>query len=625
MVRLRLAIFGDATRRFAAAMSGRSPRNLATLACSVAICAMLLASKALAAAPASQPAGKRASQVPSAAEVARLVKQLDDDDFVVRRQASERLAALIASGPVSPEIEAELHRAWISPALSTEARGLLEEACAGHCDMKQAADQVDVVEIDRLIERLDSVIYSQREAAELELEPLAGRMPEAFELGERVKLGLARPSISLDARRRLVALWTKSRGTWLLAPALPQAAPVDDKTLTTWLDALNISENASASERSAAENAERQLLDLLARDGEVARVKRALNERLEAENDDATRARLTTLIDWTRPAMVAEYWQSGHHTSIQYLLVGIPSHPERAQRASHFDRCDDRSAHCVSGNSLSPGDWPVGVFFPHPLNMDSMFHLVNLPTPRRRMAYEFEVHRNERQRLAEISQQTLARWLAEKRSLDEREILMLRFLEPHAVSSFAGKYLLAVTDEPVAAQVSADSTLDLRMFGSRHGLLCQMLIERGTHEAAAGLVRASAENKILPPTDEAPYRLGWIAALAIAERDPWPDVDRWLETVLGRREQLAIGNLNPGQIGATAAGILLTRHGMAPEAFGLTAIGDEGMLAGIQFTAYRFGSSKQRERVLAWWVGFKRQAGHPATDDASRVPVQPRS
>ena len=78
--------------------------------------------------------------------------------------------------------------------------------------------------------------------------------------------------------------------------------------------------------------------------------------------------------------MVAEYWQAGRHTGVQHLLIGIPNHSPNAQRASHFDRIDESTAHCVSGNALSPGDYPVDVFLGHPRQEDAQFHLVNLPT-----------------------------------------------------------------------------------------------------------------------------------------------------------------------------------------------------------------------------------------------------
>ncbi|HEY5311236.1 MAG TPA: hypothetical protein VIK18_01910, partial [Pirellulales bacterium] len=358
--------------------------------------------------------------------MAGLVRQLDSDDFTTRTQARRRLVALVAQAAGRQDLKAELRRAWLSTDLSAEARALLEPICLQVPDAMQPAGGADVARLDRLIARLDSPIYSQREAAALELEPLAAHMPQALVLVERLKHALDEPGMSLDARRQLDALWARARGTWLLAPAGEGSPPpVESRQIEVWIDALlaadggsgvkSATSGASGPEQLRADNAERQLRDLLARDDQVARVKRALEQRVAAEPGEAARARLVPLMDWTRPAMVAEYWNSGHHTSIQYLLVGIPSHPERAQRASYFDRCDDHKAHCVSGNSLSPGDWPVGVFFPHPLTLDAMFHLVNLPTPRRRMAYEYEVRHSERQRLAELSEHTLQVLLAAKR------------------------------------------------------------------------------------------------------------------------------------------------------------------------------------------------------------------
>ena len=554
------------------------------------------------------PAQDPAAAAVSAGEIAGLVRQLGSDDFTTREQAQARLASLVAQSAGRQDVQAELRRAWLSPEISAEARALLEPICGQLPDVLGSVGNADDARLDRLIARLDSFNYSQREAALLELEPLAARMPQALALVERLKHGLGKPGTSLDARRQMHTLWRAARGTWLLAPeSAAPAPPIDNVQIEAWIDALVAAEGSSAADPLRADNAQRQLLDLLARDAYVARVKQALEKRLAAEPADAARSRLTALIGWAWPAMVAEYWQTGHHTSIRHLLVGIPSHPERAQRASHFDRCDDIKAHCVSGNSLSPGDWPVGVFFPHPSHLDSMFHLTNLPTPRRRMAYEYEVLRDERLRLAELSELTLKRLLAAKRSLVEREIVMLRYLEPHAVSRFAGEYLVDVADVPVESLVSADTTMDLRMYGSRHGLVCQLLLERGTHEAAAGLMRACLQDKVLAPTEDAPYQLPWIATLAIAQRDPWPQTDAWLESLLPNRQTLASDEMCPGQLGATAASILLDRHGMSPEAFGLEAVTDEGMLVGMRLTPYRFRSSTGRDRALSWWSQFKRQ------------------
>jgi hypothetical protein len=562
------------------------------------------------------PAKEHADTAGPATEAAGLVRQLESDDFTTREQAQSRLKSLVDHPGSRQDVEAELRRAWLSPNISAEARALLEPICGRLPDAGGTAGNADVARIDRQIAQLDSSTYSQREAALLELEPMAKRMPQAWALGERLKLALDKPDASLEARRQMHALWHAARGTWLRAPeSAASAPPVDNRRIEAWIDALAADDGSPAANPLQADNAERQLLDLLARDAYVTRVKQALEKRLAVELPEGLRRRITTLIGWAWPAMVAEYWEAGHHKNIQHLLVGIPSHPEGAQRASHFDHCDERRAHCVSGNSLSPGDWPVGVFFPHPLRLDAMFHLVNLPTPRRRMAYEYEVERDEQTRLAEFTEQTVKRLLAGKRSLVEREIVMLGNLEPHAVSRFAGEYLVSVADEPVAAVVSVDTAMpmDLRMFASRHNMLCHLLVRRGTHEAAPGLMRACLEGKVLAPTDEAPYQLSWIASLAIAQRDPWPEADAWLESLLPRGQLLASELACPGQLGATAAGILLDRHGVSPEAFGLEAVTDEEMLVGMRLTPYRYRSSSVRDRALSWWPQFKRQlAARPA-------------
>ena len=62
--------------------------------------------------------------------------------------------------------------------------------------------------------------------------------------------------------------------------------------------------------------------------------------------------------------MAAEIWEDHQHGTVQYLLIGVPQYPERMTRATFFDKIDDTTAHCVSGNSLAPGDYPVGIAIP---------------------------------------------------------------------------------------------------------------------------------------------------------------------------------------------------------------------------------------------------------------------
>src|SRR6185436_7373937 len=115
---------------------------------------------------------------------------------------------------------------------------------------------------------------------------------------------------------------------------------------------------------------------------------------IEEAGDAATEQRLRAVYEWTQPAMVAEIWSAQRHVTIQYLLVDVPQFPEGGLRATHFDSIDERTAHCVSGNSLVPGDYAVGVAIPHPEGREVMFHLQNLPTPRRRLAYTYKVKRD---------------------------------------------------------------------------------------------------------------------------------------------------------------------------------------------------------------------------------------
>ncbi|HEX4147783.1 MAG TPA: hypothetical protein VHY20_02300, partial [Pirellulales bacterium] len=249
-----------------------------------------------------------AAAADATAEIPRLVERLASDDFTTRTQAQARLEAVVALEGRRADVKAELRRIWLSPELAVEARALLEPICGQVPEVLATVGDADGQRLDRLIGQLESLNYAQREAAALELERLAGRMPAALALVERLKQALDKPGTSLDARRQMDALWRRARGTWLLAPEQAAAAPkVEARQIEAWIDALNASDVAPAAEKLRAENAQRKLLDLLARDEYVARVKQALEKRLEAEPGEAARSRITTLVGWTWPAMVAEY------------------------------------------------------------------------------------------------------------------------------------------------------------------------------------------------------------------------------------------------------------------------------------------------------------------------------
>ncbi len=314
--------------------------------------------------------------------------------------------------------------------------------------------------------------------------------------------------------------------------------------------------------------------------------------------------------------MVAEYWNQGRLLGIQHLYVGVPSRGPGAIRPSHFDRIDDQTAHCVSGQNLQPGDYPVGTAIAHPSSSypGSYFHLVNLPSPRRRMAYELLTDFDEAARLRALSRRTLDRFLAEKRPLSGKEILVAGQLDAGEVSRFVGKYFAAVDDRLPAPEERAE--LAARLFTpalgglppptpnkeipSLHGLLCEQLAQRGTAEAAAGLLQAIRDKRFLPPGPHSPRRREWITLLAIARRDPWPELDTWLASLVDRTERLVEIPLDAPELGATAAALLLTRRGQDPLRFGLKAV-DEVLLPVVDLVGYRFPSAQGSARIHAWW------------------------
>jgi hypothetical protein len=295
----------------------------------------------------------------------------------------------------------------------------------------------------------------------------------------------------------------------------------------------------------------------------------------------------------------------------------VPSQTEGAPRPSHFDRIDDLTAHCVSGTNLLPGNYPVGVAFPHPKEDGAFFRLVNLPTPRRRLEYDREVKTDEAARLAAISRRTLDRFLQEPRDLTESELTMLGQLDAGEVSRFAGRYFLLVDDKPLPDSEGR------RGVGraSRFGWICSLLAIAGTKDAMPGLLEALDKHCFLPPTSEAPYRLHWLAALSIAARDPWPasgawpDADAWLIGLIDNDEAILEGREGGPELGATAAGVLLRLHKQPPSLFGLLATPEPLMtrfrVDGYTFRPHQTKDDDPRQKVRQWWEGQREQEKQP--------------
>jgi hypothetical protein len=557
----------------------------------------------------------------SRSALASLVRDLDSRYYEVRQRAARKLEGWIARPEAADLLAAEFQRLLVDPGVSFEVRSRVA-GWRGRLPQPSAAPppSASPSELDRLVRQVDDDTFAVRVGAGERLRWLAGNPLLVGPILVRLKQRLLDADLSIDGYRRFDAVRQVVWGHWLAGGEGPlDLPPVSNEQVDRWLD--DLSRPAEQSRPAAGEAprspsgpvrrqiAKQELLELLAQDREVDRVRAAIQRRLDSTTDADAAARLRELVELCRPAMVAECWMHRRlMLPVQHLLVGVPSQIAGAVRPSHFDRVDDRVAHCVSGNSLSPGNYPVGVAIPHPKQADAVFHLINLPTPRRRMAYPYLCQTDQAQRLAALSRRTLARFLAEKHALGHSEACMLAQLDPREVSRFAGRYFRLVEDAPLEDEYPPDGVIVMPSLpggrSSLHGAICTVLAMDGTKDAGPALLEAIQEKRILPPTAQAPYQMPWLAGLSIAGRDPWTGVDAWLGGLIGRGEPLVLGHPEGPELGATAARLLLQRHGESPGLFELEQAADP-VLANLHVEGYRFRRSEAAGRVLAWW---KRQA-----------------
>ncbi|NLY00259.1 MAG: hypothetical protein GXY83_29530 [Rhodopirellula sp.] len=538
-------------------------------------------------------------------EVERWIRDLDSDQFAIREVAALELEQLaLRSEPKA--LAEQIERVLLQPKLSFEVRMRLERLAQTLPPPAQPNVTSTEEEIDTLVDQLECDKYAERLGAARRLDRLMSRPELVCPIMIRLKARRLDDRLSPDARLWVEPLDQEARLAWLNSdPATWQLPPVSDAQMEKWIDVLTKqASDESQAHRSAQATARRELLDLLARDEYVKKITPLLEATLAGPNlDPLAEKRLREILDLTQPAMVAEFWTDRQHLGTQYLLVGVPSLGPGAERPSHFDRIDDSVAHCVSGNSLMPGDYAVGVAIPHPKQENAIFHLVNLPTPRRRMAYDYRRQTDAASRLADLTRRTTERFLREKRRLVEAELNMLPQLDVELASAFAARLLLTTEDQRMPEESSQ------RTAGrpSHHGILCVFLATEGTNSAADALLEAIQSDRVLPPTPAAPYRLDWVAALSIAVADPWPDASTWLAGLIHRADPLILDRADSSELGATAAAILLEKHQQAPLAFGLQPSGDR-VLDVFGIPGCRFNSSEAGDNVLRWWNQRKGEA-----------------
>lgn len=571
----------------------------------------------------------------TAGQVQQAIAALDAETFAERERAAASLEALIKRPELAGYLAREFDRRLEAAETSGEVRAQLERlsrqisrpaaepAASGSSTVAPAAPAADeglpdAAQLAATFDGLDSDSSTARAGARRRLISWLARVELISPILTEARRRLALPELSLQTRRSLEPVLDRAREAWVNAdPAQVPLPAVDEAQMRRWLDDMLVAEPMDGAARLRRDTARRELTDLIVRDDTRAALLALLEARLAAVPESGREA-LQELVDFSKPAMAAEVW--GHqkhdhetgqtedwshrqHITVQHLIVGVPQLVENAARPTHFDRIDDRTAHCVSGNSLTTGDYPVGVAIPHPNPVfETMFYLVNLPTPRQQLAYRFRLRRDEALRLREISDRTLADVLANRRALDELHVMMLAQLDPRSVSRFVGPYFEAVPDRRMAS-----SGGDLAGQMTLHGTICSILATVGTHEAVPALEKLARAGRPAKPTTESPFHIAWVAALAIAGRDPWPGVDDWLAGLIDEPEPLVTNSEPVAELGATAAGLLLDRHGVSPQSFDLEPAGGDAFDR-TRFAGYHFTYAAGRKKVKEWWQNERTKA-----------------
>jgi hypothetical protein len=539
------------------------------------------------------------------AQIDQALAALDDDDFARRTDAADRLRAWADDRELSGFLAQRFARALQSASVSIEVRSHIEPLAKHLPESAGAADvpQANPAEIGQLLAQLDADQSAIRATARERLKSMLARTELIAPLWLELKNRASDPGLTAATRRELEPLLDSARQAWLNAdPVVVKLPDISDDTLERWIEQLVKLDETDASDRFRRHLVERELLDAIARDDTRERLLAILERRSAAADDAAVRSTLQQIADFAKPALAAEVW--GHelgnwehrqHVTVQYLIVGLPQFNELARQATHFDRIDEETAHCVSGNSLKPGDYPVRVAIPHPEPpQEVMFHLTNLPTARRRLAYEYHIRRDEGTRLREITERTLKHFLDHDQMLNETEVLLLAQLDPEIVSRFVGSYFQRVPDRKIVTTIS-----ELGNEATVHRAICHMISRIGTRTAVPALEQLARSGK-LEPTIESPYHIAWIAALALAQRDPWPGVDEWLAKLVDSNTALVMhADIRP-ELGASAAALLVDRHGASTRPFGLVTAG-EAATERLRFIGYRFENERHREEVKRWW------------------------
>src|SRR5690606_35819283 len=114
----------------------------------------------------------------------------------------------------------------------------------------------------------------------------------------------------------------------------------------------------------------------------------------------------------------------------------------------------------------------------------------------------------------------------------------------------------------------------LNHLNSVHAAICLMMSRFGTREAVPAIEKIARSGALGKPQYPNRVDIAWVALLAIANRDPWPEIDPWLAALIDEKLPLTTDPEAPPDLGASAAGLLLDRHDVSIQPFGLVPAGE---------------------------------------------------
>ena len=144
----------------------------------------------------------------------RLIRDLDSDDYAVRRRAADELHRLAERPEIGRLLTEDVQSVLVSANVSLEVRQTLEsvQSFLPKAERK-AAQHVSTGDLDQLVRKLEDDAYAVRIGASKRLAWLLESPAMACPIFLRLKARMASGSLAADGRRWLEPIYRKARRT----------------------------------------------------------------------------------------------------------------------------------------------------------------------------------------------------------------------------------------------------------------------------------------------------------------------------------------------------------------------------------------------------------------------------